>query len=58
MYIVSSLTGVWLNDEFCVLIQDAGKFSCGPGRFSRFVSRALQSFFLGHRCSPSTDPYC
>jgi hypothetical protein len=58
MYIVSSLTQVWLSYEFCVLIQNPRKFSRGSGRFSRFVGRALQSFFLGHRFSPSTDPYC
>jgi hypothetical protein len=52
IYIVSSLTRVWLNYEFCVIVQDTCKFSRGSSRFSRFVGRALQSFFLVHRFSP------
>jgi hypothetical protein len=48
MYIVSSLTRVWLHDEFCILVQDPGKFSRSACCFSRFIGRTLQSFFLAH----------
>lgn len=41
MYIVSSLTGVWLDDKFCILVQDTGKFSRGACCFSRFIGRTL-----------------
>jgi len=48
MYVIRALSHVWLRDEFCVLVQDAGKFSRCAGCFSRFIRRTLQSFFLAH----------